>query len=113
MANCTGNCNFCGCLIKATAIATEKGTTTVTVANGSLTDLCRCSKVCIGIYTSIPAESECNQIVVTDGTTKLTVVQNNQYWRPCKLQCRSVLVATYLDDPQLLVIKAVKGRGCL
>ncbi len=119
MANCTGNCYACGCLLKATSIATEDGVTTITVADDTLSSLCVTQKVCTGIFTSIPTESECNIIRVTDGTTTLTVFNSgrcqgqpcNQRWRPCRLKCRSILVMRYLDDPALLVLEKIKG-GC-
>lgn len=117
MANCTGNCYCCGYINKAKSIATEDGVTTITIADGALTSLCVCQKVCVGIFTSIPAESECNIIRVTDGTDTYTVFNSgvcqgqpcNQRWRPCRLRCRSVLVLRYLDDPKLLVLQKIKG----
>ncbi len=117
MATCTGNCFCCPCLLKASSIATEDGVTTITVADDSISSLCTCQKVCVGIFTSFPTDSQCNIIRVTDGTTTLTVFNSgacptqpcNQRWRPCSLRCRSILVMQYLDDPALLVLRKIKG----
>lgn len=103
MNQCTGNCNCCPCLYKAQSIATEKGITTITITDDALTDLCAGEKVCVGIFTSFDTTTECNRIKITDGTTTLDVVSSNQYFRLCKLKCRSILRLTYVDDPALLV----------
>lgn len=104
------SCN-CNCLLKAQSITAEDGVTTITVADETISSLCDNKIVQVGIFTSIPTESQCNRIVITDGTTSLLVARRNQYWRPCQLMCRSILILQYQDDPALFVIEDVKGRG--
>ena len=113
MANCFYNCsNGCGCcpnLIKASSITFDSGTTTITVPGNSLTNLSNCQKLCIGLFTSIPTGVDCSQVVVTDGTNQYNVYKcNNQYWRPCNLKCRTILVLQYLNDPATLVLRKIK-----
>ncbi len=101
-------------IIRATNVAVSNaGQATITVADGLITDLNTGVKIEIGLFVSIPATRECNQVRVTDGTTTLDIYCNNQYWRPCMLKCRSVLVLENYEDPDLLVIRAVKGRGAI
>ena len=112
MSVCTGCCNCCRNLLKAEKIVTTEGITTITVKTGSFVNIHRCDKVCIGLFAAIPELSDCNKVVITDGTTLLNTYKNEQFWRPCNLKCRSTLVFKYLDDPALLVIEKVKGRMC-
>lgn len=107
--------NFC-CLKKAVSVDTVDGVTTITLSIGEITGLCYGQKFLIGIFTSIPNESLCNRIEVTDGTTTLDVYWGkihhkgkqlqriNQYWRPRNLISGSIINVQYLNDPEILVL---------
>lgn len=101
--NCQNNC-----VIKAKSIVSAGGISTITVPANSITGLCDCETICIGLFTSIPTSSECNIISITDGTTTKSVYCRNQFWRPCKLECRNILVLSNKEDPSLFVLCAVK-----
>ena len=105
-----------GCVLKAQSITSAEGITTVTVESGALMNLCRGEYVQVGIFTNIPLESQCNEIQITDTEMRFTVFNSgscpkqpcNQYWRPCRLRCRTILVLQYLDDPEVFVLKQIK-----
>ncbi len=110
--------NCCNCLLRAKSVTEASGVTTITVEDGSITGLCVNQVVEIGLFASLPNTARCNRIIVTDGTTKRAVYNGlvdcigkaSQYWRPCALKCRSVLVLHEHQDPDLFVIQKVKGR---
>ncbi len=106
------NCNCRPAVLTATDISTTNGITTITLADDALTGVTRCDTVQIGLFRHVPCESSCTIIKVTDGTSTYTIFRDTQYWRPCNLKCRSILVTTFLDDPDALVLRTVKG-GCL
>lgn len=117
MATCTKNCNCCPCLLRASSVVEDDGIITITVADDSITDLCVNEKVCIGLFASIPNTAKCDRIKVTDGTTERAIYNGitndigaaSQYWRPCQLRCRSILVLREHRDPELFVIEKLKG----
>lgn len=103
----------CKCILRAESVVTKDGVTTITVADDTISSLCTGQIVKLGLFSHLPVTSECNRIEITDGTTTKIVAFRNQYWRPCKLICRSVLVFRNLEDPSLFVIEKVDGRGVL
>ena len=102
-------CN-CNNFVKATSVEVTTDLTesyiqitvpaTVTFDEGSL---------CIGLFTTIPTSIECARVVVTNGTDSLNILKcDGNYWRPCKLRCRSVLHTRVLTDPEhLLIVRGV------
>ncbi len=105
---CTGNCNCCGCNLKATDITIVNGVATITVADGSFDNLRKCDKICIGLFTDYSNTTVCNRVRVSDGSTTLDIMINNQYYRPCRLECKSTIVTYYLDDPEVLKFNELK-----
>lgn len=104
------NCQNCDRFIRATSVAITTTATesyftitvpsTVTFDNGCW---------CIGLFTTIPNTIQCARIVVTNGTDTVEILKNNgDYWRPCRLCCRTVLKLQYLSDPVHFLIKKVK-----
>lgn len=105
------NCNCCNCkTVRATSIvATADGSDTLlTITVPSGTDLSNVGCLNIGVFTSIPNTATCAKIVVTNGTVTVPILQENgNNWRPCRLQCRSVLRCCILTDPAHLLIRRV------
>ena len=100
-------CNCCNCrFVKAESIAAT--TTTITITVPTDTDLTSVGCMRIGLFTSIPTSVSCANVVVTNGTESLNILKNDgDYWRPCKLACRSILRTRVLDDPSHLLIEGV------
>ena len=97
------------CILKAQEIILEGGVYLITLPDKSLENLCSCEQINVGLFTSIPIDTLCNRIIITDGKKELIVAKNNQYFRPKTLHCRSILVLEYRDDPELLVYLYTKG----
>ncbi len=112
-----GNCN---CVIRATDISLRSGKYTITLPDGSLSGLCVCEDVLIGIYTSIPRDADCNEVDVTDGTVTLPVYKvigcecgggcAVDRWRTT-LSCRTILCLKY-GGSESLTINGIKGKRC-
>lgn len=110
-------CN-CNCVIRATEIIQEGGTYLITVPAGSFDNLCAFETVQIGLYTSIPRDSVCNLVIVTDGEHDFPIscVENtcdggviNDLWRTT-LCCRTILVTKFAPISETLTLQCVKGR---
>ncbi len=99
----------CKCVFVPESIKLKNGVATITLADNVLDYIKNCENQCVRIKlrTSIPTDSECNRVVVTDGTTDLDVACNNQYWRPTALHCNSTLYLVNKLDPEILVLDKV------
>ena len=99
-------CNFIP-RIRASAIATAAGATTITVPAtpeiipGQIYD--------IGLFTAIPDGTDGSTLTITNGTqTGFVLNAMGNYFRPLPLRSRTILRVMYLDDPahwQLIGIK--------
>ena len=103
----SNRCVCCPNFVAATSVATAEGITTITVPSTFNPTVCNC--YCLLIRTSIPNTTECNSVVVTNGTVTwpILVCDGNNY-RPCQLKCRSVLKLRYLSDPAHFLLEKVK-----
>lgn len=102
------NCNIRN--VRATSIvATPDGSDTLlTITIPSTTDLTNMGCVNVLLATSIPTSVNCARIVITNGTVSLNVMRDDgNYWRPCRLRCRSILRTLLLTDPAHLLIKGI------
>ena len=100
---------MCNCIprIRATAITSEAGATTITIPAtpeiipGQIYD--------IGLFTAIPADTDGSTLTITNGTeTGFVLNAIGNYFRPLPLRSRTILRVMYLDDPahwQLIGIK--------
>ena len=100
------NCNCCN-RIKAEEILVEPGIITIIVPDGTeFKDGC-CYEICL--FKNIPVADNCSQIIVQNDVAKYEVFTNNaNWWRPCKLNCRSILELQFCDDPDHFLILGVK-----
>ena len=100
-------CNCCNCRsVRAESISASATTFTITVPED--TDLTSIGCLRIGIFTTIPNSISCGNVIVTNGTTSLNILKDDgNYWRPCKLSCRSIIRTRVLDDPAHLLIEGV------
>ncbi len=108
----------CNCVLRASSVTLKSGKYTVTVSDGALTGLCACECVEVGLFASIPLDSSCNLVEITDGTTTLPVYEV----LPCRtggcvadlwqttLQCRSILVLRFAPASCSLTLQGVKGK---
>ena len=111
----------CNCIIRATEIILEGGEYLISVPSGSFSNLCAFETIEIGLFTSIPFESECNLVSITDGehTFPVSKVINtcdggviNDLWQTT-LHCRTVLVTKFAPISETLTLQCVKGkRSC-
>ncbi len=108
------------CILRATDITLADGVYTITVPDDSFGNLCAFQTIQIGLFTSIPFESECNTVKVTDGTNTLSVSSVtklpcggviNDLWQTT-LHCRTILVTKYSPVSDTLTLQYVKGRRC-
>lgn len=98
------NCRACPNFLTATAVATAAGVTTITVP-ATFQPSAR-NDYCILLRVSIPKDSSCNSVSITNGTATWSVLEcDGDNWRPCSLKCRSVLKLRFFDDPAHFLIK--------
>ena len=93
------NCTICANVIPASAVAVADGITTITIPAGTTLQSGNCYG--IGLFTTIPAGTNGNQINVTDGTNTYIIFNRiANYWRPCcGLRSRTVLKIRFFNDP--------------
>lgn len=104
---CVNSCNSCPNIISASSITLSEGVYTITVPSTFTPTVCNI--YCILLRTPIPTGSNCNSVVVTNGSATWNVLVNNgNNWRPCELKCRSILQLKYFDDPAHFYLCRVK-----
>ena len=93
------NCGACPNLISATSVTAANGVTVITVPAGTSFVSGQC--YCIGLFLTVPAGTNGNQVNVTNGTDTYTVFNRvANLWRPrCALRSRSLLKLRFFDDP--------------
>ena len=100
-------CIACPNIVSATSIVTANGVTTITVPSTFIPSVCNC--YCILLRVPIPTGTECNSIVVTNGTSTWSIlICNGNNYRPSKLKCRSILQVKYLSDPAHFLLERVR-----
>lgn len=104
----------CNCTYTPESIATTNGITTITLSDDVLTDVCGLFGIDLSAVaqTGVPRNT---RVEVTDGTTTLTVVKCNQYFRACPyLPCNAVMVLDRKRDPDTVAVfcRYATARGC-
>ena len=97
----------CNCRnVTASSVAVTDSSVTITVP--STTDLTTAGCLRIGLFTTIPNTVNCANIIVTNGSNSLYILkEDGNYWRPCRLCCRSIIRTRVLTDPLHLLIEGV------
>lgn len=104
------NCKCNLTLVKATAVATTSGATTITVP--STQDFSVGNVYNILLSTPIPSDTDGTTLTITNGTISGNVMRRNgNYFRPLPLKSRTVLTVQYFDDP--IHFQIIKVRGCM
>lgn len=102
---------YCYDRVRATDITITNGISKITIPT-TTPNINKC--LWIDLRVAIPLGTSCTRVQIVNGSDTLDVeVTDGNYWRPCELRCRSILVLQYFDDPAHYVIRDVKGNGCM
>jgi hypothetical protein len=98
----------CNCQkVRAQSITLANGNVTITLP--ATTEFIDGTNFCIVLNTNIPAGTDCCTVQITNGTDTYYIMNHiANYFRPCKLRCKSILQVIYLADPSHFLIKGIR-----
>ncbi len=99
-------------LYRAESVSVCDGITTIT-----LSETPSVGHFEVGLFVPIEGNSDCTNVVLTDGENSKTVFKTcgnvGDYWLPRRIACRSIIGFFRAPNSNEIFVTGVKGRGCL